>query len=205
MNEHLFTAEQLNKLVLGKMSKEATCDQIFKAEDGKKGLCDCNGKLLVPALFDDIPERYTQLNRGNYIPVVRSGKYYLYDICRHILSSKAYDNIFRYICEDECFVVVNNGKVGLLNRRLEIIVPVEMDEIYEMQDIDSCVVFTKEGKWGAYQFGRYASPIFDDLEVWSEQYVKVWLCGVQGWIDCDGNFTEDESMAYFGSWYDADK
>ena len=92
-----------------------------------------------------------------------------------------------------------------MNRRLEIIVPVEMDEIYEMQDIDGCVVFTKEGKWGAYLFGRYASPIFDDLEVWSEQYVKVWLCGVQGWIDCDGNFTEDESMAYFGSWYDADK
>ena len=203
----LLTAEQLNELVLKRMRQDDPdlCDQLLIAEDGKKGLKDCNGNLIVPALFDDIPEIYSQHRRGNLIPVVKNGEFHLYDILHQSLMPQKYDRVFRYFSEEGCFVVINNGKKGLINGQLETIIPIEMDEIYEKQDTEGCIVFTKGDKWGAYHFGQYAPPVFERMEVESEEYVKVWLNGVQGWIDCNGNFTKDESLAYFGSWYDTDK
>ena len=74
-----------------------------------------------------------------------------------------------------------------------------------MIDTDGCIPLVKDGKWGLVHLNIYVAPIYDKMLISSEEYVKVWLNGVQGWLDIKGNFTQDESKAYIGSWYDFEK
>lgn len=182
-------------------------DQIVTACDGKVGLKDVTGKIIVPSIFNDIPERYSCLNkdRGFHIPVIKDGRYYLYDLVTGKVQTDGYDRIYRYFGGYlDYYVVQQDGSLGILYAN-ELEVPAIMDEIYEMQDPDGCIPFEKDGKWGVYQLGVYAPPIFERLEVWSEDYVKVWLNGKQGWVDTKGRFTMDKNEACIGSWYDTYK
>ena len=187
-------------------------DQIITAEDGCVGLQDVCGKTIIPPLFDGIPERYSCFERSSQIPVVKDGRYYLYDYRLQKLATGDHDGIFRYFgAHADYFVVEDAGKKGIIGESLSkdeiamIMVPAIMDEVYEMIDPDGCIPFTKDGKWGLFDTGLYVAPRYDRLEVWSEDYVKVWLHGQQGWIDSGGQFTLDKSKAAVGSWYDAFK
>lgn len=208
---HLYTDEQVadceKKLHKFREMHLDMRDQIVTANDSKVGLKDVTGKIIVPPIFDDIPERYSCMNRdrGYDIPVVKDGRYYLYDLADGKVCTDGYDRIFRYFGGYlDYFVAEQGGLKGILYDN-EVVVPVIMDEIYEMQDPDGCIPYIKDGKWGVYQLGIYAPPVFERLEVWSEDYVKVWLDGQQGWVDSKGQFTTDKKKASVGSWYDAYK
>ena len=67
------------------------------------------------------------------------------------------------------------------------------------------ICLVKDGKWGLVHFYNYVEPIYDRMEIRSEEYVKVWLGDVQGWLDSHGKFTCDESKAFMGSWCDFEK
>ena len=58
---------------------------------------------------------------------------------------------------------------------------------------------------GIGAFYDYVEPIYDRMEICSEEYVRVWLDDLQGWLDINGHFTRDESQAFIGSWYDFEK
>ncbi len=103
------------------------------------------------------------------------------------------------------YVAKKNRKYGILDSKGNELAPVIMDEVHEMLDTDGCIPLLKDGKWGLVHFHIYVEPIYEQMEIRSEEYVKVWLCGEQGWLDNSGRFTRDESQAYIGSWYDADK
>ncbi len=210
IHRHKFSEEKIKeceeKVALFKEMHLDMRDQVMTAKDGKVGLQDVAGKIIVPAIFDCIPERYTPDDR-DLIPVVKDGVYYLYDCQDNKLLTPGYDCIFRYFGGYVSYYVAQqDGKLGILES-LEgaVLVPIEMDEIFGMQDPDGCIPFTKDGKWGVAQLNVYAPPIFDHLEVWSEEYVKVWLNGEQGWVDSHGRFTIDFKEACIGSWYDSYK
>ena len=121
------------------------------------------------------------------------------------LSSK-YDEIKNYEGGRlDYYLAKKNGKYGILDSRGNEITPVIMDEVHEMIDTDGCIPLVKDGKWGLVHFYDYVAPIYDKMEIRSEEYVKVWLNGVQGWLDNKGQFTTEESQAYIGSWYDFEK
>lgn len=144
-------------------------------------------------------------NTQENVPVVKEGKYYLYDLIDGSVQTDGYDRIFRYFGGYlDYYVAQQSGLLGILYDN-EVVVPIDMDEIYEMQDPDGCIPFKKDGKWGVYQLGIYAPPIFERLEVCSEDYVKVWLNGQQGWVDMNGQFTTNRKEASVGSWYDSYK
>ena len=103
------------------------------------------------------------------------------------------------------YLAKKNGKYGILDSKGNEITPVIMDEVHEMIDTDGCIPLVKDGKWGLVHFYDYVAPIYDKMEIRSEEYVKVWLNGVQGWLDNKGQFTTEESQAYIGSWYDFEK
>ena len=102
------------------------------------------------------------------------------------------------------YLAKKNGKFGILDTNGNEVAPVIMDEVYEMIDTDGCIPLVKDGKWGLVYFYNYVAPIYDRMVIRSEEYVDVWLNGVQGWLDMNGQFTTDESRAYIGSWYDVD-
>lgn len=182
-------------------------DRTFVGDNGKMGLRDVCGKVIVEPQFDDFPELYTCFERSHLIPVVNDDRYYLYNIKERKLLTKGYDRIFRYFgAWVDYFVAVENGKKGILdsNNGTEA-VPVIMDEIYEVQDSGNAVPYEKDGKYG-FLFGLTdTGPIFEHVIIRSEQYFRVLMDGKWGWIDYEGKFTTDESKACFGNWYNASK
>ncbi len=179
-------------------------DQVFMGDNGKKGLRDVCGKVLVEPQFDDFPERYSCFERINLIPVVLDTWYYLFDIKKQKLLTKGYDRIFRYFWSSiDYFVAEENGKKGILAgiNGMEC-TPIIMEEIYEMPDPDGAVPFVKDGKIGFVWCDTYTEPVFDDVRFCSEDYTRVKLDGVWGWIDSQGKFTRKKTEASFGSWYD---
>ena len=182
-------------------------DQTFVGDNGKVGLRDVCGNVLVEPQFDDFPERYSCFERINLIPVVLDGRHYLYNIRERKLQTKDYDRIFRYFWSYiDYFVAEENGKKGILaGINGKECTPVIMDEIYDMLDPDGAVPFEKDGKIGFVWGDTYTSPIFDDVRICSEEYTKVLLNGEWGWIGHDGKFTRKKSEASFGSWYDSTK
>lgn len=95
------------------------------------------------------------------------------------------------------------GSKGVADADGVILVPEIMDEIET--DTYCNEVFSlklrKGDKYGLLDYrGIYIEPKFDQLEVPVEGWVKVFNGERWGWIDIDGNFTDDESQAEFGCW-----
>jgi hypothetical protein len=145
-------------------------DVIFE-ENGKVGLRRVTGEVLVPALFDEIPERYDYISEirdpCGRVPVVRDHKYAL---CKTdgkgtLVTDFAYDRIFRYFWSNfKYFITVNGGKKGVIAWNGKEIVPCEMDEIYEMMDADGCIPLRRGDKWGLVYCGVATEVIYDDYK-----------------------------------------
>jgi hypothetical protein len=105
----------------------------------------------------------------------------------------------------EYYLAQKNGKYGIIDSDGNELTPIIMDEIHEMIDTDGCIPLVKDGKWGLVHLYNYVEPIYDRMEIRSEEYVKVWLGDKQGWLDSHGQFTCDESQACIGSWCDFEK
>lgn len=191
-------------------------DVIFHESD-KVGLKNLLGDVIVPAEFDEIPERYDCVDEswGGYqsisIPVVKQGKYalYLQATKKHngkLVTDFVYDIIFRYYgSRITYFVCVQNTKKGVIDSLGDIIIPCEQDEIYEMQDLDGVIPFQQEKLWGLAYGNICTEAIFDDIKIISEDYCQVCYHGEWGYIDINGQFTKDRDKAFFASLYDSEK
>ena len=190
-------------------------DEVFE-ENGKQGLRRVTGELLIPAIFDSIPERYDYISQIKpevqmlqSVPVIVDGRCALCKIDGKgtLLTDFAYDKIFRYFYgSSNLFVVERNGKKGLLDDcDGEIVVPCEMDEFYEQMDTDGIIPYNQGKKWGMVHFDVNTGAIFDDIDIRSEQYAKGKIGDEWYFVKWDGKPTKNEDEAWFGSWYDADK
>lgn len=191
-------------------------DVPLQGPHGKQGLQRVTGEVLVPiGEWWYVAERYDYIediqesNGSNWcVPVRRGNKYALCEMDGQgtLLTRFDYDRIFRYFggyVSD--FVVVQNGKKGLISQFGKTIIPCEMDEIYEMIDLDGIVPFRKGDKWGM-AFGTICTqPIFDELYISSEEYARGRIGEEWFWVDSNGNPTANREERFFGSWYDMNK
>ena len=206
-----YTSEEANQYALKeKHFKSMHLDMrdiTFVDADGKMGLKDVCGNILIEPAFDDIPERYSCFERSKLIPVVMEGKCFLYNFKKMTVVTRGYDRIFRYFgTYISYFVAEENGKKGLLDGYDgQELTPINLDEIYDTRDPDSCVPVEKDMKVGFVYGETYAEPIYEKVNLASEDYLMVWLDGKQGWIDYRGRFTTKKCEANFGSWYDSSK
>ena len=188
-----------------------------KYKDGDKvGIKSPTGKVILPAKYDEIPELYDLFYRGwgrcMFNTVVVGGKYGIAryacnrnDFQGDINLEPEYDSIYRYFGYKRMafFVVEQGGKKGLYNPwSKKFIIPIEQDEIYEVMDWDSCIVFQRDGKYGLLQDRLMTDNIFDDVDIRSEDYAKVPHNGDWYYLNCKGELTTEEDEAYFGSWSD---
>jgi hypothetical protein len=115
------------------------------------------GEVLVPSLYWPT-ERYDYIDiiRESWgavwcVPIREHDKYALckMDGKRTLVTGFDYDHIYRYFGgRISTFVVEKDGKKGLISQSGEIIIPCEVDEIYELIDADGIVPFKKGDKWG---------------------------------------------------------
>ena len=188
-------------------------DIVFSV-DGKYGLRRITGEVIVPALFDEIPERYNYVfeieETWGYcrcIPVVRNHKYALckMDGKGTLVTDFVYDKIFRYFgSRVNFFVVMRDGKKGVIYQNGDEAVPCEMDEVYEMQDWDGIIPYKKDGKWGLF-YSVATEPIYDDIIIQSEWYAQVKKDDTWYYLDYEGNPVTDVKDAFFASYYDSSK
>lgn len=166
------------------------------SENGKLGVKDAIGKVLVPAFFDEIGYTYSDSCRGFAVPVIKDGKMALVspDGKGTMLTEAIYDQIRFSDCS---FILYKDGKQGLATGSGLVVVPAEMDEVF--LPMNALVIFTKDGKNGFAMSGTglITEPEYDDFEIVEHEYLKVYKNGEEGYIDEDGHFTTDEDMRFF--------
>lgn len=172
-----------------------TFAQIFE-EDGKKGVKDIVGEIIVPALFDEIAYTFTEAFSWFAIPVVNDGKYGLVkpDGSGEMLEECIYDNI---VLDDWFYFLLKDGKQGLCTATGKRIIPAEMDKVYH--PFNDLVTFEKEGKEGYAMMntGIITEAVYDSSDILDDEYLSVTYNGQSGYIDADGQFTTDEDEAFF--------
>ena len=195
LRKTMTTAEEYEKV----MAFEEEYDiftQVF-TEEGRKGVKDAAGEVLVPAEFDEVGCTFADFCRGFAIPVVKDGKMALVspDGKGTLLTEPVYD----HICFDDCFfVLVKDGKKGLATGGGEVIIPAEMDEVYT--PFNSLTAYSKDGKFGFAMigYGLMTDPVYESYDIESgTEYLQVVKDGVSGYIDESGEFTTEEDERFF--------
>lgn len=167
---------------------------IFKGPDGKKGLKDCLGKILVPAKYDGfgfIPKPI-DFPRESVI-AIRDDKYYLVtlDGSGKELTKEPCDEIrlIMYYHPSSPYIYRKRGLKawGLMDLEGNEICDCIIDDY---ADGANSVFFESGDKQGYWQFyGIYLPPIYDNIEMEDlDEPLLFTLDGVQGYVNYDGEF-----------------
>jgi hypothetical protein len=179
-----------------------TFDIVFE-ENGKKGLKDIAGRVRVPALYEDFTETFSY-HWGRSMPVAArsaEGKYALVaaDGAGTPLCDFEYDYISYLRATNSHYMCVKRSGdsvlKGVLDGKGRLIVPCEMDEVYEYAF--NFTPFEKGGKYGCVtDNGTFVPPLYDELEA-DESWLKACKDGVWGYIAADCSFIpEDDEDRY---------
>ena len=164
-------------------------------ENGKMGVKDATGEVLVPALFDDIVCTFTDSCRGFAVPVVNGAKMALVasDGKGTLVSDFEYDSV-HFV--DGFYITIKDGKQGLATCSGRVLVSAEMDKVYI--PFNDLMVYEKDGKYGFSMVGYGVSTEaeYDDYDV-TDDDLEVIKDGVKGYIDSKGHFTQDEEEKFF--------
>lgn len=173
-------------------------DKVFE-DNGKKGVVDIAGRVLVPAMYDGVSEIYPYC-AGERRPVAvsdHSGKFALvkcdgtgvplcnfeYDEVKVLWGSAAY-----YLCGK----MNSDGKMlyGVIDSVGKELVPCEMDSVDPM--LNGYSLLYADDKIGALSIdGKYIKPQFDELE--NSDIDSLWgrKGDVSGFIDDNGEFFDE--------------
>lgn len=169
---------------------------IFK-EDGKEGLKDLDGTVMVPAIFDSIVLRFSRLHCRNNLPVivVNDGRYGLArtDGTGKLVIPCEHDQIENVYGAPSLFMVADNKKIALYQNDGTILVPQTADSFDE--PCNDIIVFKADGKYGLYDcaYNKYVEPLYEVMEVYPEETVKVTKDGVEGYLSLeDARFISKE-------------
>lgn len=169
---------------------------IFK-EDGKEGLKDLDGTVMVPAVFDSIALRFSRLYYRNNLPVivVNDGRYGLVktDGTGELVIPCEHGYIKNVYGAPSLFMVADNKKIALYRNDGTILVPQIADAFDE--PCNDIIVFKADGKYGLYDCGydKYVEPLYEVMDVCPEETVKVTKDGVEGYLSLeDSRFISKE-------------
>ena len=179
-------------------------------KDGKAGLNGFDYNDGVPCEFDEILITFDGKERMEHpIPVRKDNKCGLVkpDGVGTVVCPFQYDLLFREPYTDYVkYIAIKDGKYGIVDTEGKEVIPCIMDYIFERQDPDGFLPLLKEGKWGIYSDGdSYVTPKFDELRIQSEDFVRARIGDKWGWVTFEGELTQDNNKANYGSWADADK
>ena len=184
-------------------------DQEF-LENGKSGLMDCFGELLIPALYDETWFRTSYfVSREKPVACKKGDKWgmVLPDGAGSIVADFLYDNIFleEYYPMWSFIIVMMESKYGFIDIKGNPLSPVDLDEIY--QPANDMGKVRKGDKYGfIYYNGNYIEPVYEEIAFSDhDRHYHVKLDGRWGYVDKGKSFRSadepDESCRddYYGS------
>ena len=177
-------------------------DKPFK-KDGKVGLMDCWGRVIVPAEYEDCDGIQTWnlhklIKKESCIAIKRNGKWALTNRnqYRKLLSDYKFDNI--KITFSGFYVTSLDGKYGLHNHHGKELLSPEMDDIYE-PTFDGDIVYKKGTKYGIRLNGGKFTELLDELQLDCGYYLMVRIGDKWGYIDKNGSFVTKRCQAKIAS------
>lgn len=131
--------------------------------NGKRGLCDCLGHIVIDPLYDEANPDIVGCGIPHGAVVKENGKvaFALRSMSKPV---NWYDDM-KYLF-GMGYVVIRDGKKGIIDEFLEKVVPCELDEVY--RSVQRCTLIKKDGLWGLVCLDDeqdkfiYAKPQFDD-------------------------------------------
>lgn len=165
--------------------------RIIEGPDGKKGMEDPAGKVLIPAVFDEVAYTYdTNFIQPSAVPCVKSGK------CALVKTDGTGENItpFDYdIIKDipGCYLYTKNGSksFGIMTRDGKELMPCILTSYSEPSN--GVMFFTSGSLHGLWhqEFGILLQPIYDNIEfIDLGEPLLFTKNGVVGYVDFDQNF-----------------
>ncbi|MBP8790067.1 MAG: WG repeat-containing protein [Breznakibacter sp.] len=127
-------------------------------KNGKIGVADSTGAIIIPVEFNQIWDMDNNLN----IKVLYNGKMGLYNLSGRIIINPDYDNIWPFM--NGKAKVIKNGKIGYFSQEGKIIIPCEYQQIWDFENGRAKVL--KEGLMG------YINE--EGLEVIPTIYQQIW-------------------------------
>lgn len=177
-------------------------DTIFE-ENGKLGLKDIKGEVIVPAKYDGFQERCHYIYTHNIPRVaVLRGKAGLAKAYGSGVELTPFDYDFiSYMSILPYYTVKKGEKFGIIGMDGHEIAPCIIDEV--CLPSGTCVVFKANGKYGLIDSScgdLYVAPQYDNIEfIDIEQPYTVTKDGVEGVINEAGTFMTDvEALDYDG-------
>lgn len=170
-------------------------DRIFE-KDGKKGVTNAFGDMLVPAMFDEIAYTYNYLACGpksSYV-VMNGGKMGLVtaDGTGKMLQPCEYE-IICLISSGYALAVKKDGKYGVMAWNGYLYTPIDNDKLFDY-DMGHYIILEKDGKKGLCSVFSctYVKPEYDDID-WDgiDTPFKFIRDGKTFYIDTDENVYEE--------------
>ncbi len=150
-------------------------------KQGKVGIVDGEGKILVPCQFDQVYD----LTDDDYVRVLKDLKIGLYHLEKgHILPAE-YDQVWPF--SGEIAKVLRDRKMGFINKEGLMVIPIEFNHIWPEEN--NLIKVLKDGKMGFFDIsGKIVLPT-DYQQIWpfEDNMARVLKDGKMGYIDIDGN------------------
>lgn len=162
--------------------------------NGKVGLKDFTGEILIPAIYNDFTDVSCYDMKGEFIGASNeTGKFALVkmDGKGTVVSPFEFDGIVRCFCMP-FYMVFKDDKFGLYSWSGKFVAPCELDHVYEPHS--DVVTLEAGGKLGIVTTdGLYVRPEFDEVDVNNDcLYVrkgKTW-----GFLDVHGKFIDEDDQ-----------
>ena len=161
-------------------------------KDGKEGVMDLDGTVLVPPIFDKVAYTYSRIhtNANKPVVVINNGKFGIVraDGTGEMVLPCEHDFI-RLTDLLHFFLVTDNGKTMLVSNLGQQLTPQTLDEVYETND--GIIPVQTGDKQGLYDYYHdiFVEPAYDDIYIGCDEYVIAYKNGVAGYLSGeDGHF-----------------
>lgn len=160
-------------------------NSIIIEKDGKVGLCNNTGTILIEPKFKEIKNLGENYKEG-YITVDENNKYGVVNTTKKQVLENKYEYI-KQLYSTEIFVIKEDNKEQLINTQGEKVLESGFDEIKQI--LKDAVIFTKDSKYGVMNISsktviepkyEYLKQVKDDIFIAKEN-------GKYGIIDIQGN------------------
>lgn len=167
-------------------------------ENGKFGVKDATGQVMVPAIYDSIEYTHDDMCRSFPVPASLNGKMAL--VASDGKGTPCTDFEFDSIsCQYGYYFLEKDGKYGFADLDGYIYLHAIADDVDPPVPYCDIVNYEVAGKTGFIALGVRvdSGALYEEYELDEDEYVVVYKDGVKGYLDIKGHFTQDESQKYF--------
>jgi hypothetical protein len=167
----------------------------------KCGIKSATGKVLVPALYDEILYLPHWVNEQSYVAACLQGKWGIVkcDGINTTVTLFEYDNINPI--QGNMAVVRKGTKWGYIDVNGLLSTPLHFDYICDFGEytfVNGISIFRKDGLYGVTDGVEFSKPVFDEIDVIElDEYISGVFNGKQGYINKEGEFTVNKEEAYW--------